>query len=76
MLGKKKKETDFVKCCMNCEYAQYSSEEDFPSAVLCTRTKKTKDSEDCCRRHVYDLLKRKPFRPVELPSLDPDALHL
>ena len=76
MRGKKGKETDYVKCCLNCEYAHFSEDEEYPSTVFCTKGKKTKDSNACCRRHSYDLLKRKPFRPAELPTLDPDVILL
>ena len=76
MMSKKKKEIDYIKCCLNCEFAQIPEGDEFPSTVLCVRSKKAKDSEACCRHHTYDLLKRKPFRPSELPSLDPDAILL
>lgn len=76
MFGKKQAQEDYIKCCLNCEHAIYSEGDEMPEKVQCARCKKTKDAEDCCRHHVYDLLKRKPFRPSDIPSLDPDALML
>ena len=76
MPGIKKKETDYIKCCLNCEFAHFDDSEDYPSTVFCVKAKKTKDSDAKCRHHIYDPLKRKPFRPAELPSLDPDAILL
>ena len=76
MRAKRIKEIDYIKCCSNCEYAHIRTDEDYPSIVFCTKYKKNKDAEACCRRHVYDLLKRKPFCPAELPTLDPDAILL
>lgn len=56
---------DYPKACGFCERGSLSFD---GTAILCCR-KGIMDPEDCCRRFVYDPLKRIPKR-LSLPSDD------
>lgn len=72
---KAKKEQDWVRCCQNCEWAKEPPEDDeYPETVYCTKCKKDKPADALCRHYVYDLLKRRPRRQAEIPTLDPDSI--
>ena len=71
MTKKVEKELDVARICANCEFSVPLTDSD---AVLC-RKKGMVEETGGCRKFRYDLLKRKPPRPVsiqkeELPSLD------
>ena len=58
-------------CCALCEYARILK--DAPGNVLCDRSGVV--SEDhCCRRFVYDPLKRRPVR-IPLPGMTDNNDH-
>ncbi|MBR7163221.1 MAG: hypothetical protein IKD35_04520 [Clostridia bacterium] len=76
MKSKRKNQEDYVRCCLNCEWAQVDEHEEFTDSVYCRYHKKGKESDDRCRHYCYDLLKRKPHRHTEIPTLDPEALSL
>ena len=69
-----KKELDIVRCCANCEWAERRGEEDDP--IYCHKKKKDREPSSTCRKFSYDLLKRAPMRPREIPTLDPSLLEL
>ncbi len=49
--------SDYPKCCRYCEKGSLSFDE---SAVLCEK-KGIVGPDDCCKKFVYDPLKRVPF---------------
>ena len=75
MFGSKKRKNKFCeeRCCAFCEYAEFTDDE---YIMLCQRKKKKVDSDSCCRKFTYDLLKRKPRVMMEIPTIDPEALEL
>ncbi|MBO5789975.1 MAG: hypothetical protein J6R40_02355 [Clostridia bacterium] len=77
MFSKRKKEEEYVKCCLNCEFASLKDRDDpYPDTVYCEKHRKEKESDQRCRSYAYDLLKRSPAQHAEIPTLDPELLEL
>ena len=78
MGAKKRREEDYVRCCGTCEHSKFAGDDEYPDTVICMRGGKEKEKEidAVCRRYSYDLLKRTPFRAVDIPTLAPEAFSL
>ena len=63
----KKNKHEINKVCAFCELAEALNNQE---KMLCSR-KGVVASDYCCRKFVYDPLKREPSPPVKLPTVDP-----
>ena len=52
-------QSEYPKCCRVCEKGKLSFDQ---SSVLCSKMG-VMDPEDCCKKFVYDPLKRVPLQP-------------
>ena len=62
----KNKERDIEKACRMCEHAELLVDE---NVVLCERKGIVK-ADGCCRRFIYDTLKRIPPKNAPAPKLE------
>ena len=66
----KRKEIDYKKICLFCENATVLRKGD---DLLC-KIKGIVSEDFCCRKFIYDPLKRQPASPPKMPTFDPDDL--
>ena len=66
----KHKEIDYQKICLFCENATVLRNGD---DLLC-RIKGVVSEDYCCKKFIYDPLKRQPASPLKLPTIDKDDL--
>ncbi len=68
----KKTKYEINRVCACCELAETLNNQE---KMLCSR-KGVVASDFCCKKFVYDPLKREPSPPVKLPKVDPADLIL
>ena len=68
----KKQKHEIEKMCVYCELAQALNNSE---KMLCS-VKGVVSSDFCCKKFIYDPLKRDPKPAAKLPGLDPDTLIL
>ena len=68
----KKSKYEINKVCAYCEHAGCMND---PEKMLCA-LKGVVSSGFCCRKFIYDPLKRDPAPPVKLEKLSPEDLLL
>ena len=61
---------EIIKACAFCEYAKCVYDD---YTMLCTK-KGIVDSEYCCRKFIYDPLKRSPAPQPQMPRLSKDDI--
>lgn len=72
MAKKQKSKREMDKMCARCEQAQTLNNSD---KMLCS-VKGVVAGDFCCKKFIYDPLKRNPSPPVRLPKVDPKDLVL
>lgn len=68
----KKIKHEINRVCAFCELAERMNNQE---KMLCSR-KGVVASDYCCKKFIYDPLKREPAAPVKLPEVDPADLVL
>ena len=66
--------SEYETVCLYCEHAVKKQTEHGEVLVCRRRRVRVKDS-DHCDDFSYDLLKRKPRRAMNMPTIDPEALE-
>jgi len=58
-----------------CEFCRFGKSAPDGSSVLCS-VRGVMRKQSCCKKYVYDPLKRKPSRAPLLPEYDPEMFAL
>ena len=64
---------EYENICLYCEYAAKKQTE-HGDILICRRRRTRVKESGHCADFSYDLLKRKPRRIMNMPTIDPDAL--